>query len=122
MTKKFSVLELPIYRDYFQIYLEIIEILETKKDTSKHRILIIETYKTIIQIFPNLNAGYNYWGTKGKIKIYNKVRILLSYLQSQLHFLYELKVLEIDYFEEMEGSIRYVGGLIKKMESLPNEK
>ena len=45
MSRKFSVLKLPIYRDYFQIYLEIIEKLEVKKDTSKHRILILKNKK-----------------------------------------------------------------------------
>lgn len=123
MSRKLSVLELPIYREHFGIFLEIIEKLDTMmKEKSNHGLLITETYQTSIQIFPNLTAGYNYWGTKGKLQLYNKVRILLSQMQSQLHLLYELKIFEKDYFEEIEGSIRYIGGLIKKIEGLPNEK
>ncbi len=65
---------------------------------------------------------YNYYGTKEKLNIYNKVRILLSQMQSQLHLLFELKIIEKDYFEDFESCIRYLGGLIKKIEGLPNEK
>ncbi len=59
MTKKFNVLELSIYREYFAMFLEIIAKLEDllSKDT-KHELLIRETYKTAISVFPNLNAGY----------------------------------------------------------------
>jgi len=123
MTKKFNVLELPIYRDYFEIFLEIsIELDKLIKNNSSHMILVKQTYSTLIQIFPNLNAGYNYWEKHEKIKIYNKVRILLSQFQSQLHFLYELKIIKKDYFEEIENSIKYLGGLIKKIEIVPNEQ
>lgn len=121
MSKKLSVLELPIYKEHFQVFLEILEKLDNLiKTDSNHSLLLKETYQTTIQIFPNLTAGYNYWGTKGKLQIYNKVRILLSQMQSQLHLLNELKVFEKDYFEELESSIRYIGGLIKKIEGLPN--
>ncbi|MFW6286003.1 MAG: hypothetical protein ACOC16_02675 [Nanoarchaeota archaeon] len=123
MTKKLTVLELPIYRDYFPTFLEILNKLEEKlKTDSTHKLLIKKTYETVIEIFPNLNSGFNYWGTKGKLQIYNKVRMLLSKMQSQLHLLFELQVFEKDYFEELESSIRYLGGLIKKIEGLPNEK
>lgn len=121
MSKKLSVLELPIYREYFNVFLEIFEKLdELIKSDSKHYLLIKNTYSTLIMIFPNLTAGYNYWGIKGKLQIYNKVRISLSQLQSQLHLLHELKIFEKDYFDEIESSIRYIGGLIKKIEGLPN--
>lgn len=123
MSRKLSVLELPIYREHFGIFLEMIEKLDNLlKEKTKHNLLVSETYQTSIQIFPNLTASYNYWGTKGKIQLYNKVRMLLSQMQSQLHLLFELKTFEKDYFEEIESSIRYIGGLIKKIEGLPNEK
>ncbi len=122
MSKKLSVLELPIYKEHFKVFLEALDILDEKMSSEKkHGILLKETYETIIQIFPNLTADYNYWDLKGKLKIYNKVRILLSYIQCQLHILYELEVLEKEYYNETEDSIRYVSGLIKKLESLPNE-
>ncbi len=121
MSKKLSVLELPIYREHFEIFLEIIEKLDVLiREKSKHNLLLINTYQITIQIFPNLTAGYNYWGTKEKLLLYNKVRILLSQMQSQLYLLFQLGIFEKDYFEELESSIRYIGGLIKKIEGLPN--
>ena len=123
MTKKFNVLELPIYKEHFKMFLEIMEKLEILiSENSKHKLLIIETYKNAIQIFPNLNSGYNNYNIKDKVLMYNKVRIILSHLQSQLNMLFEFKIFEKDYFEEIESSIRYVGALIKKIETLPNEK
>jgi hypothetical protein len=122
MSKKLTVMELPLYRDYFEVYKEIMEKLEYLiQKNSKHSLLLKETYKTTIQIFPYLTAGYNYFGVKGKVKLYNKVRMLLSQLQSQIHILFELKLFEKEYFEELENSIKYIGGLIKKVEGLPNE-
>ena len=121
MSRKLSVLELPLYRDYFPIFLEILEKLNLEiKNKNGHILLLKETYETTIQIFPNLNAGFNYWGVKGKVQLYNKVRILLSQLQSQLNLLFELKIFQKDYFLEIEDSIKYIGGLIKKVEGLPN--
>lgn len=121
MSKKFSVLELPLYRDYFHIFIEILEKLDEKlQKETKHKILIKNTYDNVIEIFTNLNAGYNHWGTKGKLQLYNKVRILLSKIQTEIYFLAELKLFEKDYFIELENSIKYVGGLIKKIETMPN--
>ncbi len=123
MTKKFNVLELPIYREHFKMFLEIIEKLEVFIiENSRHKLLLVESYKIAIKIFPSLNAGYNNYNIRDKVLIYNKVRVLLSELQSQLNMLFELKIFEKDYFEEIEISIRYVGALIKKIETLPNEK
>ncbi len=92
------------------------------KKESKHEILIRKTYENAIEVFPTLNAGYNYWGAKGKLQLYNRVRILLSELQSRTHFLFCLKIIEKDYFEELENSLRYIGGLIRKIESNPQDK
>jgi hypothetical protein len=115
-----KVLELPIYRDYFNIYLEIIKLLSNSSN-SYHKLLIEESYKTAIQIFPFINSGYNYWGTKGKRHLYNKSRILMSSLQSQLFILKKLEIINNDYFEEIENSIKYMNGLIRKIEMIPNE-
>ncbi len=124
MTKKMNVLELPIYKEHFNVFIEILNLLETylNKEKIRHEILIRKTYEIATEIFPTLNAGYNYWGAKEKLLLYNKVRILLSELQSRIHLLYELKVIEKDYFEELENSLRYIGGLIRKIESNPQDK
>ena len=61
-----NVYDLPIFKEHFQTYLQLLDELETLlKSNTKHLILIQETYSTMIQIFPQLTAGYNYWGTKG---------------------------------------------------------
>ena len=59
MSKKLSVLELPIYKEYFEIFKEILEVLESLlSSNSQHIILLTQTYKTTIQIFPQLNVIY----------------------------------------------------------------
>ena len=82
LTFKMDVFDLPIYREYFETFLKIFKELEDlKQSNSSHKKLIDNAYSHAIEIFPNLNAGYNYWSMKGKLQIYNKVRILLSQLQ-----------------------------------------
>ncbi len=74
-----NVYDLPIYREYYKDFILIFKELEELKITFKeHKKLIDLAYSHAIEIFPNLNAGYNYWSMKGKLQIYNKVRILLS--------------------------------------------
>ena len=72
MSAKLSVLELPIYREHFSTYMEILEKLnELLKKGSNHTLLIKQAYTTTMQIYPYLTAGYNYWSTKEKLQIYN---------------------------------------------------
>ena len=53
MSKKLNVLELPIYKEYFEIFKEILGVLESLlSSNSQHTILLTQTYKTTIQIFP----------------------------------------------------------------------
>ena len=65
-----DVFDLPIYREYFSIFLKIFKELEDLKiNVSKHKKLVDNAYSHAIEIFPNLNAGYNYWNLKGKLQI-----------------------------------------------------
>ena len=51
MSKKLSVLELPIYREYFPVFLEILEKLNLEiKNKNGHILLLKETYQITIQI------------------------------------------------------------------------
>jgi len=80
MGKYISVEELPIYKEHFDDFIEILKTLEDLKSLNNHKELINSAYINTYKILPLLNAGYNYWGLKGKLKIYNEVRILLSKL------------------------------------------
>ena len=93
VENKRGIENLPIYRDNFDFYMEIISILnKLNLNEKEHRLLILEAYKTAIQIFPILNAGYNYWDRNEKIKYYNKVRFLLSKLICELKYIVEFKL------------------------------
>jgi hypothetical protein len=67
--------------------------------------------------FSKLNARYNYWSLKGKLQIYNKVRISLSQLQAELSILNNLNILKTNFSITIENSIRYMNGLIRKLEN-----
>lgn len=112
-----DVYDLPIYREYYENFLEIFKELDQLKQKSQtHKKLIENAYEHAIEIFPNLNAGYNYWGLKGKLQIYNKVRIILSQLQVELSTLKDLNLIKDEYSQIIISSIRYISGLIKKLE------
>lgn len=112
-----NAFDLPIYREYFGEFLKIFkELEELKQNTSSHRRLIENAYTHAIEIFPNLNAGYNYWSMKGKLQIYNKVRISLSQLQMELSIIQDLGIIKYDYSETIDHSIKYMNGLIRKLE------
>lgn len=118
-----NVYDLPIYREYYEDFLKIFKELEQLKSNSKeHKKLIELTYLHAIEVFPNLNAGYNYWSMKGKLQIYNKVRILLSQLQVELSILQDLGVIKFDYSKPLENSIKYMNGLIRKLEHPDTKK
>lgn len=114
---KMDVFDLPIYREHFETFLKIFKELEDLKQSNlSHKKLIDNAYSHAIEIFPNLNAGYNYWSMKGKLQIYNKVRILLSQLQIELSILQDLSIVKTDYSETINSSIKYMNGLIRKLE------
>lgn len=112
-----NAFDLPIYREYFPVFLKIIQELDNLKlNNTTHKLLIENAYSHAIEIFPFLNAGYNYWSMKGKLQIYNKVRILLSQLQIELSFLKNLNIINEDYSNTLDNSIKYMNGLIRKLE------
>ncbi|MDA3856198.1 MAG: hypothetical protein PF569_08125 [Candidatus Woesearchaeota archaeon] len=112
-----DVFDLPIYREYFETFLKIFKELENlKQNNSPHKKLIENAYNHAIIIFPNLNAGYNYWSMKGKLEIYIKVRISLSQLQIELSILRDLDIVKTDYSQTINSSIKYMNGLIRKLE------
>lgn len=114
---KMNAIDLPIYREYFGEFLKIFKELEDlKQSNSSHKKLIDNAYSHAIDIFPNLNAGYNYWSMKGKLQIYNKVRILLSQLQMELSIMQDLDITKSNYSDTIENSIKYLNGLIRKLE------
>ena len=116
-----NVFDLPIYREYFGTFLSLIKKLdELKQKNSNHKKLIDSAYSHAIEIFPNLNAGYNYWSIKGKLQIYNKVRISLSQLQVELSILKDLQVIKDDENDIIDASIKYMNGLIRKLEQPDN--
>ncbi|MDA3854685.1 MAG: hypothetical protein PF569_00390 [Candidatus Woesearchaeota archaeon] len=116
-----NVFDLPIYREYFATFLKVIRELEDlKQNNSIHKKLIDNAYDHTIEIFPNLNAGYNYWPMKGKLQIYNKVRISLSQLQIELSILKDLNIIKDDNSDTIENSIKYMNGLIRKLEQPDN--
>ena len=109
--------DLPIYKEYYVKFLEMFnELDKLRKNSSTHKELIENSYVHAIEIFPHLNAGYNYWSMKGKLQIYNKVRILLSKLQMELSILQDLEILKDSYFDTINSCIKYMNGLIKKLE------
>jgi len=117
-----NAFDLPIYREYFPVFLKIIkELDELKLSNTTHKRLIDNAYSHAIEIFPNLNAGYNYWSMKGKLQIYNKVRILLSQLQIELSILKDLNIIKEDYSNTINDSIKYMNGLIRKLEQPDNQ-
>ena len=86
-----NVYDLPIFKEHFQTYLQLLDELAEllHKQENKHKILIEKAYSHIVELFSQLNAGYNYWGTKGKLQLYNKVRICISQLQVEIFSLFE---------------------------------
>lgn len=115
-----NVYDLPIYREYYDTFLEIFKELEVlKQNNCSHKMLINNAYIHAINIFPYLNAGYNYWSLKDKLKIYNKVRVLLSELLVELSILDNLKIIKQNYDEIINSSIKYMNSLIRKLE-MPN--
>jgi hypothetical protein len=70
-----DVFDLPIYREYFETFLKIFKELEDlKQSNSSHKKLVDNAYHHAIVIFPNLNAGYNYWSMKGKLDICTTIK------------------------------------------------
>lgn len=121
-NEKMNAFDLPIYREYFPVFLKIIKELDgLKQNHLSHKLLIENAYSHAIEIFPNLNAGYNYWSMKGKLQIYNKVRILLSQLQIELSILKDLNIIKEDYSNTIDDSIKYMNGLIRKLEQPDNQ-
>ncbi len=117
-----NAFDLPIYREYFPVFLKIIkELDELKLSNTTHKRLVDNAYSHAVEIFPNLNAGYNYWSMKGKLQIYNKVRILLSQLQIELSILKDLNIIKEDNSDTIEASIKYMNGLIRKLEQPDNQ-
>ena len=116
-----NAFDLPIYREYFATFLSLIKKLDDlKQQSNNHKKLIDSAYSHAIEIFPNLNAGYNYWSMKGKLQIYNKVRISLSQLQVELSILKDLQIIKDDENDIIEASIKYMNGLIRKLEQPDN--
>ncbi len=117
-----NAFDLPIYREYFPNFLKIIQELDALRvNSTGHKVLIEKAYSHVIEIFPDLNAGYSYWSLKGKLQIYNKVRILLSQLQIELSTLKDLNILKENYSNTLEDSIKYMNGLIRKLEQPDNK-
>lgn len=58
---------------------------------------------------------------KGKLQIYNKVRISLSQLQIELSILKDLNIVKFDYSDTINSSIKYMNGLIRKLEQPNNQ-
>lgn len=116
--KKLSMFDLPIYRDYAKDFFEIISELDSllKREVISHKKLVENAYSHSIEIFPLLNAGYNHWEIKGKLKIYNKVRFLLSELLAELSLLEEFELIKKSYLEFIDDTIKYMNSLIKKFE------
>lgn len=116
-----NAFDLPIYREYFPVFLKIIQELDNLKlNNTTHKLLIDSAYSHAIEIFPSLNAGYNYWSMNGKLQIYNKVRICLSQLQVELSILKDLNTIKEDYSNIIDDSIKYMNGLIRKLEQPDN--
>lgn len=115
-----NMYDLPIYEKYYKTFLEIFKELEILRQSDcSHKILVNNAYNHAINIFPYLNAGYNYWSLKDKLKIYNKVRALLSELLVELSILDNLKLIKQNYDEIINSSIKYMNSLIRKLE-MPN--
>ena len=118
-----TVHDLPIYKENFGGFLKIIiELDDLKESNQKHKRLIEIAYDHAVIIFPKLNAGYNYWSVKGKIQLYNNVRILLSELEIELSILKDLKLIEDEHKEIFNASIKYLNGLIRKFEQPSKNK
>ena len=117
-----SIFDLPIYRDYHNDFLMLIKELDKllKNENISHKKLIENAYENIIEVYPVLNSGYNYWHSKGKLQLYNKVRILLSKLEMQVSLLEDLNLIKLNSYEFIFNSIKYLNGLIRKFE-LPKD-
>lgn len=71
---KMSVYEMPIYKEHYTTFLELIKELDyLKVQSTQHRTIIDNTYEHLIKVFPLLNAGYNFWSMKGKLEICIKI-------------------------------------------------
>jgi hypothetical protein len=114
---------LKVYENIFPTVvrtLKLIESLDQFKLKNQHLLQLLN--ENCIEILSSLADGYNKYHTNGKVKLYNKARSCISRVQSLLLILYGMEVLNkkqvFDLLNDYEDSLRFLNGLIKKMEKL----
>lgn len=106
------------YKESFPIISKTIVLLNSAPQ--EHLYLLTDTKLKLLSILSNLANGYNEFDKKKKVEFYKSARNNLSSAQSNLLLFIDLnifnKVIIIEQINNLDGCLKYINSIIKKMD------
>ncbi len=127
LSSEKGIFNFGVYKEIFPIITNTIQLLEENKNNfQNYNFLYQSTIDSLLGILSNLSKGYNKYHSQDKAQLYSLSRDNLSISQSNLLLIAELKIISKDKilttYNQLEEKIKYLNGLIRKMETNPPTK
>jgi|GEM_PF-2136170 len=122
MTTNNGILSFGVYKEISPIVVDTIKLLEDNKNNFKnYDFLYKSTIDHLLGILSYISKGYNKYHSQEKANFYSSSRDCVSITQSNLLLISKLDLIPKDktqdIYNKLEDKIKYLNGLIKKMES-----